>query len=141
MTALAGRRPGESGSASLELALVTPVLLLLLLFITALGRLGATRSQIDAAAAQAARAASIGRTATDATAQARESLSAATSAGLPCTETATGVDVSRFGPGGLVVVELTCRIELSAVSGIAIPGSKLLQSRAVAVVDAFRGVG
>ena len=47
------------GSASLELVLVTPVVLLLLLFVVCAGRLAEARADVDRAARDAARAASI----------------------------------------------------------------------------------
>lgn len=131
----------ERGSASLELALITPVLLLLLLFVVGLGRLGQVREQIDGSAAQAARAASITRS--PALAQAAAERSASANVGgdlLHCSDLTVAVDTSAFQPGGQVVVDLTCKVPLRAVSGIGFPGSKTLTSRAVAVVDTFRGL-
>ena len=46
-----GRRARERGSASVELVLVTPVLIALLLFVVALGRLAGARGEVDAAGA------------------------------------------------------------------------------------------
>ena len=54
-------RRDESGSVTAELVLLTPLLILLLLFVVALGRLAGARLEVDGAAAQAARAASIAR--------------------------------------------------------------------------------
>ena len=141
MTRLARAR-GEVGSASLELALVTPVLLLMLLFVVALGRLGEARADVDAAAAQAARAASIARTPAGARTAATDTASAALDArSLPCSGLDVVVDTSAFRPGGQVVVDLTCTVPLGQLGGIGLPGAKRLQSTAIAVVDVFRGVG
>ncbi len=48
-------RDRERGSASVELVLMTPVLIVLLLFVVALGRLAAARGEVDAAARDVAR--------------------------------------------------------------------------------------
>ena len=55
------RRDNERGSATVELVILTPLLILLLLFVVALGRLAGARIDVDGVAAQAARAASIAR--------------------------------------------------------------------------------
>lgn len=61
-------RQDESGGVTVELVLLTPLLLLMLLFVVALGRTVSARLDVDGAAAQAARAASIARDPTTATA-------------------------------------------------------------------------
>jgi Flp pilus assembly protein TadG len=130
----------ERGSASLGLALITPALLVVLLFVVALGRLGQARGQIDGAAAQAARAASIARNPAAARAAAEQTASATLTAGsLPCAGLEVAVDTSGFRPGGQVVVDLTCTVSLGSLSGMGLQGSKTLNTRAVAVIDAFRG--
>ena len=60
----------ETGSVVAELVLLTPLLILVLLFVVALGRLAGARIDVDGAAAQAARAASIARDPATATAMA-----------------------------------------------------------------------
>jgi len=82
MTDQRGRRWGrlhrdERGSVTVELVLLTPLLILLLLFVVALGRLSGARLDVDGAAAQAARAASIARDPTTATAMAQQTATAA----------------------------------------------------------------
>ncbi|MDQ3643440.1 MAG: pilus assembly protein, partial [Actinomycetota bacterium] len=51
----------QRGAAALELVLVTPALVLLLLFVVSVGRLAQARADVDAAARDAARAASFAR--------------------------------------------------------------------------------
>src|SRR5690606_33827341 len=55
------RRRDERGSAAIELTLLTPVLLVILLFVVGLGRMAHARQQVEAAAADSARAASLER--------------------------------------------------------------------------------
>lgn len=57
------RNGGQRGSASLEAVIVVPAILLLLGLAWAGGRIGIAQSKVDAAAEDAARAASIHRTA------------------------------------------------------------------------------
>lgn len=130
----------ESGSASLELALITPVLLLLLMTVVGLGRLGQARAQIDAAAAHAARAATTARTPIEATNRAEQQLSAALG-GPQCAQLDMSVDTTQFRPAGTVAVEVGCLVPLRGLTGLSLPGSKLLETRAVSVVDAYRGTG
>lgn len=130
----------ESGSASLELALITPVLLLVLMTVVGLGRLGQARAQIDAAAAQAARAATTARTPIEATSRAERQLSAALG-GPVCAQLDTSVDTAGFHPGGMVAVDVACLVPLRALTGLGLPGAKLLETRAISVVDAYRGTG
>ena len=52
----------ERGAVATELVLLTPLLIVMLLFVVALGRLAGARINVDGAAAQAARAASIATT-------------------------------------------------------------------------------
>lgn len=128
----------ENGSASLELALITPVLLLLLMMVVGLGRLGQARAQIDAAAAQAARAATTARTPIEATNRAEQQLSAALG-GPECAQLDMSVDTAHFRPAGIVAVEVGCLVPLRGLTGLSLPGSKLLETRAVSVVDSYRG--
>ena len=69
----------ETGSVVAELVLLTPLLILVLLFVVALGRLAGARIDVDGAAAQAARAASIARDPATATAMATQTATAALS--------------------------------------------------------------
>ncbi|MDA8282563.1 MAG: pilus assembly protein, partial [Actinomycetota bacterium] len=67
----------ERGAVATELVLLTPLLILMLLFVVALGRLAGARIDVDGAAAQAARAASIATTPGGATAAAQQAAAAA----------------------------------------------------------------
>jgi Flp pilus assembly protein TadG len=134
------RPDDEAGSATLELALITPVLLAFLLLVVTLGRLGSAREDIDGAAAQAARAASIALSPAQARSAAYEAASAAVAAqSLLCETLDVSVDTASFRPGGQVAVEVVCTVGLGRLSGVGLPGSRVLNSRAVEVIDTFRG--
>lgn len=133
---------GENGSLSLELVLVTPVLVALMVFVVFAGRLGQASADVTHATAQAARAASLqGRPAT-ATASAQQAAAAnLTASGVDCARIDVAVDTSRFAPGGTVAVTVTCTVALDDLAGIGPPVDRALSATAIEVVDAFRGGG
>ncbi|WP_242619829.1 TadE/TadG family type IV pilus assembly protein [Actinomadura fibrosa] len=137
MRRLAARRR-DGGSMSLEMVLVTPLFVGFLLFLAGAGRMVDAQSQVDGAARDGVRAASIARSAPSAQDLADE----AASANLRGHDWCTGgpvvrTDVSAWGPGGRVVVTITCDVDLGDLSFIGLPGSKRLQGRAVAPIDTF----
>lgn len=131
----------EGGSAVLEMVILAPVLLLLLALAVAGGRLALAHEQVDAAAGQAARAASIARSPTAAADQARLSAEdALANAGLSCTPMAVSVDTSLFRPGGSVTVTLTCTAQLGTLLPSALVGAHPITGTSSSVVDLYRGV-
>ena len=91
------RRDNERGSATVELVILTPLLILLLLFVVALGRLAGARIDVDGVAAQAARAASIARSPQAATSSAQQTAaSALSSQHITCAHLAVSVDTTNF---------------------------------------------
>ena len=139
MTSPARLRRDETGSVVAELVLLTPLLILILLFVVALGRLAGTRIDVDGAAAQAARAASIARDPATATAMAQQTGTAALgSAHVTCAQLSVSTDTAQFQPGGLVAVTVTCTVSLSDLSGLRLPASESISSRFVEVVDTYR---
>lgn len=141
MRSLRRRGRGEEGSATAELVILTPLLILLLLFVVALGRLAGARIEVDGAAAQAARAASIARNSTQATAAAQQSASSALSSQhVSCTHLAVSVDTTDFTPGGSVAVTVSCAVDLSTLTGLHLPVTETLSNRFVEPIDAYRSV-
>ena len=135
----ARRARGETGSVTAELVLVTPLLILLLLFVVALGRLASARLNVDGAASQAARAASIARDPATANAMAQQTATAALSSdGVTCSSLNVVTDTASFSPGGEVAVTVTCTVELADLAGLRLPSSTSISSRSVAVVDTYR---
>jgi Flp pilus assembly protein TadG len=144
MSALRRRRLGrlrrdESGSVTAELVLLTPLLILLLLFVVALGRLSGARLDVDGAAAQAARAASIARDPATASALAQQTATAALSSDhVTCAALSVNTDTAQFAPGGSVAVTVTCTVGLSDLTGLRLPASESISSQATSVIDTFR---
>ncbi|MDA8056852.1 MAG: pilus assembly protein [Actinomycetota bacterium] len=134
-------RRDESGSVALEMVLLTPLLLLMLLFVVALGRSVSARIEVEGAAAQAARAASIARDPTTATAMATEAATTALGSDhVTCGDLAVSTDTADFVPGGEVQVTVTCHVDLAALVGLDLPASEALSSTAVSVIDTYRAV-
>ena len=129
----------ESGSVTAELVLLTPLLILLLLFVVALGRLSGARLEVDGAAAQAARAASIARDPATAVAMATQTATAALGSDhVTCGQLTVSTDTAQFAPGGSVAVTVTCHVALSDLTGLRLPASESVTSRVTAVIDTFR---
>lgn len=103
----------ERGSASLELTLMTPLILVLLLLVVAGGRLTVARGDIDAAARDGARAASLARTPAQAQADAVSAIESALDAGnIRCKNPQHQVSVGELLPGQFVSVNVRCDVSL-----------------------------
>jgi Flp pilus assembly protein TadG len=131
----------NQGSAAVELVLVTPVLIALMLFVVAGGRLASSRADVDAATRDSARAASIARSATMAARDGRAAAEATlTSRGVSCRTLAVTVDTTQFRAGGTVAATVSCDVDLADLTGLGLPGRRTVTSRFVEPVDTFRGV-
>src|SRR5687767_2740563 len=96
------------GSAALELVLMTPVLLVLLLFVVFVGRLAAARGDVDRIARDAARTASFARSPAEAVTAAELSVDGS----APCVRLDVSVDTTAFAPGGTVSATVSCEVAL-----------------------------
>jgi Flp pilus assembly protein TadG len=124
-----------------ELTLLTPLLVALLLFIVVVGRFAEARFEVDDAARDAARAASLGRSPDEARSMAEQAAAATLDAGgVACRAMTVDVDLSDFRPGGNVAADVACVVDLADVGLIRLPGAKTLAASSVAVVDIFREV-
>ncbi len=124
---------------TLELVVMVPVIVLMLLMVTGLGRISHGRQLVQAASAAAARAASLspdpGRAGEQADLAARESLR---QGGLSCDSAQVRVDTSQFRPGGQVSVSVTCAADLSHLTLAGFPGSVTLRSTSLSPLETYR---
>jgi len=135
----ARRKHDEQGGVTAELVIVTPLLILLLLFVVALGRLAGARLEVDGAAAEAARAASIARDPATATAMAQETAAWALSSDhVTCASLTVTTDTAQFTPGGSVAVTVTCTVSLGDLTGLRLPASESISSKSTSVIDTYR---
>jgi len=134
------RLRGERGDAAVELVVLTPLVVVMLLFVVFTGRLVAARGDVAAAARDAARAATLARTAPAASASALAAAQATLGGGLaPCQSTDIAVALGGFTPGGTVTASVACEVDLADLGLIGVPGTSRVTGDASAVIDAYRG--
>ena len=132
---------GDEGSAAAEIAIVTPLLVIMVLFMVFLGRLTEARAVIADAAHQAARAASIATDPAAAQAQAQQAAATALAGrGLACQHFTVNVSLAGFRPGGTVRATITCTAAMSDLWLLRVPGSQTLTASFASVIDTYRGI-
>lgn len=139
------RRPrAERGSASIEMAVLTPALIALFVMLMIAGRVTLARQAIEAAAFDAARTASLARDGslaqTQAEAAATETLEAQ---GLNCTNPdLVEVDTSQFavpvGRPAQVTATVTCAVTFADVALPGMPAGATFTASFVSPLDQFR---
>ena len=129
---------GDRGSIAVELVLLAPLLIALLLFVVGLGRIAHTRGQVDGAAADAARSASLART-PDAARQAGEAAARAYLGDRSCTRMDVDIDTARWRPGGAVGARVRCVASLTGLALGGFPATRTLTAVASAPIDLYRG--
>ena len=137
----AGDRDRERGSVTTELVIVTPLLILFLLLVVALGRTAGSRIDINGAASEAARAASIARTPVTAQDAARQTATTALAdQHVTCANLDVTTNTASFQPGGTVTVTVHCAVKLGDLTGLRLPSAKTLTATATAPIDRYRGI-
>lgn len=130
----------DRGSASVELAVVTPGLMLFAMLMIFAGRIVDASTTVDEVAHSAARAASFERTPGEAVAAATSIASVTLQEqGLACSDHTTSVDHGGLTAGGSVSVTVQCTVSFSDLLGVAFPGSRSIEGGATVAVDTFRG--
>lgn len=138
------RAPGDRGTSdrgtlALELAIMTPVLVAFMMLMVGVGRIVNAQSQVDSAARDAVRDASIARSAGEAQSRAVAAAQASLNNHTWCQGgPSTLTDTSAWAPGGRVSVTVTCDADLGGLSLIGLPGAKQMTGRATAPLDTFR---
>lgn len=135
---------GQRGSVTIETVILVPALLLFVALIIAAGRVTMARQTVDAAAAEAARAASLSRTRDEARARALTGgRLALTNQGIRCVSTSVAVDTSGFdvpvGTPASVTATVTCLVALGDVVLPGLPGTITVTSTVSSPLDTFRG--
>ncbi|MER7273508.1 TadE/TadG family type IV pilus assembly protein [Dactylosporangium sp. NPDC000244] len=132
---------GDAGSSTVEVTLLTPLVVGLLLFVVLCGRLASVQLDVDAAASSAARTGSIARTESAARIQAEQTARDTLAArGLTCSDATVTVTTGGLRPGGAVTVSVSCRVPLADLVLLGVPGSRVVTATATSPIDQWRGV-
>jgi Flp pilus assembly protein TadG len=140
-TSREGGRRCERGSISVELVVLAPGLALLLLLIAAGARVVEVQGHIDGAARDAARAASVARSYTQAVQAARQAAQADLGPASLCAPRTVGIQVAGYRAvpltGGAVTVTVTCAVNMSPFTALGFGLTKRFTGQAVAPLDPF----
>ena len=132
----------QDGSVTLELAIVTPALLLILLLVIAAGRLSSAHGQTEEAARDAARAASLARDPQAAQQAAQAAAQASViNQKLSCSALNVSVSGNYSAPAGTpaaVTATVDCQVSLNDLALLPIPGSKQVSASYTSVLDTYR---
>lgn len=126
---------GERGSMAIEMVLLAPVLMAFVLLVVMFGRYVAVRGDIDSAARDAARSASMQVSLAAARSQANDVVAASLDSQTSCQRIQVGGD---WGPGGTVTVRLTCRVSYDQLGLLGVPGSAEVTAESSAPLDPYR---
>ena len=134
----------ERGSATLELAIIGPALIVLLAVVIAAGRIQVAGGAVEQAAAAGAREASIARTPAAAAAIAEAAATRVlTQQDLDCAALTVTTDTSGYaapvGQVGQVGATVTCVVPLSDLGVPVLPGARTLTAQSTSVLDRYRG--
>lgn len=127
----------DRGSIAVELVLLAPLLIALLLFVVGLGRIAHARGQVDGAAADAARSASLART-PEAAQRAGDDAARAYFGENGCRALYVEIDTGALRPGGQVIARVRCVVSLAGLGLAGFPGSRTLTATVSAPRETFR---
>lgn len=132
----------DRGSVAAEVTLLAPFMILMLVFVAVLIHRGVeVRLRLDDAAHQAARAASIERSAPAATAAAQSTAAGAlASTTKTCVALTAQTVTAAMRPGGTVSVTLTCTIDYGDALLLGVPGQTSMLATATEPVDTYRSI-
>lgn len=135
---VAARRDG--GSAAVELVLLTPVLVVLMLFVVYAGRSGEGMSELRHAADQGARAASlVARSRMSSVARAAV-LDDLRTSGTSCVDPTVRVRQRITASAISVTVDLTCRVSTQGANLLRIT-PRVIRASSTEIIDRFRSDG
>ena len=132
----------ERGSISVEVAVIAPAFVFLMLLVVYAGKVSEADGNVERAAAEGARAASLRQNPAAAVDDARAVVEAnLAAAGVPCSQLDTSVDTSMFEPGGTVTVTVRCDASMADVTLLGVPGTRSFTATSTEVIDTYRSDG
>lgn len=127
----------ECGSASVELVLLTPVLMLLVLLVVLAGRSGEVLLQVKHAADQGARAASISAISKQVVEGRSAAMKDLAATGVSCNNPRISVETQQLGPTHFVKVVVECEVNHKGLDLLGV-GTKTVRAESVEVLDTYR---
>jgi TadE-like protein len=128
----------DAGWMSVEMVLMTPVMVAFLLLVIAFGRYVAVRGEVESASRDAVRAASMERNSQAAVNSAQNTAAAAMNSRWSCQPAQLG---GNFAAGETITVHLECSASLSGLGLIGLPGSVSVDGDSSAPLDLYRRTG
>jgi len=131
----------QRGSITVELIVLTPVIVMFVLVTLAFGRYELAREQVVSAARAGAEAASVVPFVGDAQSAALAAADPVVANHSPsCTQLSVAADTQYFVPGGFVRVVVSCQITFADLLVPGMPGQTSIQAEVSAPIDPFRSV-
>lgn len=131
----------QQGSLTVELVVLTPVIVLFVLVTLAFGRYELAREQVIGAARAAAEAAAVVPSASDAQSAALAAAAPIVEGGAhSCTQLNVVAQTADFFPGGSVTVSVSCEIDLADLLIPGVPGHAEVRVAVHAPIDPYRSV-
>ena len=136
-------RREERGSVAIEAAIGVPAFGLFIAMIILGGRVEIAKQSVEAAAYEAARAASIERTQSEAISSGKSAASRSLNdQGLQCASTSVTVNAAGFnaplGTTAQVTATVTCKVDVADLAIPGLPGTRTITATASSPVDAYR---
>lgn len=133
----------DRGAETLELVIMTPVVLLLIAVIIVGGMVTMAHQKVEHAAAEASRSASLARTISQASTSAKEAATSDLAAkGLDCVNLSISTDTSGFrtrpGVTATVRTTVTCDVSLDSLGLFGISGVRTIQHTSSSPIDTYR---
>ena len=137
-----GSDGGDGGSLTVELVVLTPVLLVMALAVMTFGRVTEARQQVVEAARAGAEAAAVAPDPSSARAASDQDATVGIADhARSCSGHQVRTDTSHFYPGGYVTVTVVCEVPLADVAVPGMPGSTSVRATSTAPLDPYRSVG
>jgi Flp pilus assembly protein TadG len=138
-----GTASDQRGSATVEITMLIPALLVVIGLLIVGGRIWFARTTINEAANSAARAASLARSAAEAGTTGRLAAEQSlTTNGLRCASTAVDINTAGFGvPVGTaatVTASVSCRVAYADLFLLRVPGGVDLTATGASALDTYR---
>lgn len=131
-------RHSETGSASVELAILAPLVGILLACVFLVGRVQIARADLEGAAHSAARDLSIARDPLARVSDVEDAIRSSLHVGSPACRSMSFLPVVT---ATAVHVTITCEVDLAAAAVLPVPGTMTVSASASEAIDAYREGG